>query len=225
MIKKMVNTEQIQQIISDLDLFSRIFIGQYDGLAARVTGKFIFSSSDNVKLTEKLLDLRKLIIDSKDLDHWGLNASLGIWGPETPMIAIKAYDIQQCLRFQLSYHRHPEGGITVNFDYPSIHGNWKNTQPKKYHKILREQNMPSRYPVRHWTCPVIMVFKDEDNAEMLIDDNEVMKIIEKAKKYMEMIDKRDMENLFLDVKKIQNPGIDDHKIINKCREIEMCFDM
>lgn len=60
-----------------------------------------------------------------DLAGLGLNGSHGIWNFEkNDPRAIDAYDLQQCIRHDDSWHRIPEGGITRNFDKPWIRGRY-----------------------------------------------------------------------------------------------------
>ena len=221
---KEVTFAEIDKMISDLDTFSRIFLGQYDEIFYKVRG-IPFFSTDDPYLLHALLEMRKTLIDNEDLRHWGLSASLGIWGSDTPEIAIKAYDIQQNLRFQLSYHLHPEGGITRNFDHPYTHGNWKisKQQMDDYHALLKEQNTPGyareTFPRRVWTCPVILKFMEGDQAKMLVDDPEVLEIIEKAKEFDTYMKDRDFMRLFLETKKIQNPEVEDEVVIKLAEDI------
>ena len=110
--------EEIDTIISNLDLFSRILIGQYDEIIEKISGIFIYHENEVPELTKALVCLRCELIP--ELKCYSLSGSLGIWNDVTPLIAKRAYDIQQVLRYQLSYHRNPEGGITVNFNIPYL---------------------------------------------------------------------------------------------------------
>lgn len=117
-----ITEKECYLIIRSLDLYSRIWIGQYD----RINDFSIYDTSDFVKKDSRVHILfqkvRNLMIPS--LVSWGdyTSCSLGIWSDETNIKAINAYDIQQRLRYEISWFKKPEGDISVFFDRPWIRG-------------------------------------------------------------------------------------------------------
>ena len=205
--------EEIDTIISNLDLFSRILIGQYDEIIEKISGIFIYHENEVPELTKALVCLRCELIP--ELKCYSLSGSLGIWNDVTPLIAKRAYDIQQVLRYQLSYHRNPEGGITVNFNTPYLHGEWGVSKElvNEYHSILIRNNYPAyregyviMYP---WTCPVILDnFNDEtQEVDLIIDADEAVEIIRLANEWKELIMEKDFFALFNQVKEYSHPDI------------------
>ena len=110
-------------IINSLDLYSRIWIGQYD----RIDDLGIYDNGNRWNMGAKshvlFQRIRDLMIPS--LAEYGdyTCCSLGIWSDKTDVKAINAYDIQQRLRYEVSWFRKPEGDISVFFDEPWIRGN------------------------------------------------------------------------------------------------------
>lgn len=100
--------DDVQNMIYALDLYSRLLIGQYDEIPFR-RGFAICYSQDNPDLLHNFLQLREVFIPSLPRK---MNTSLGIWSSETPIVAIRAYDIQQALRYQMAWYRHKHGEST-----------------------------------------------------------------------------------------------------------------
>jgi hypothetical protein len=48
----------------------------------------------------------------------GLGAYHGIFSPNTPDSSKILWDMIQCIRYKIAWHRNPEGGITVDFGSP-----------------------------------------------------------------------------------------------------------
>ncbi|SEF93777.1 hypothetical protein [Lachnospira multipara] len=120
------NEDEVTICTEALDFYSRIFIGQYDNIVSRL----IWKMNDSTTLLDKryvcehiLLAIRGIIMRDTDLDRYGFSASLGIWSDHTDIRAINSYDIQQVMRYNLAYAKHPEGGYTVDFKKPLINGN------------------------------------------------------------------------------------------------------
>lgn len=131
LITKEFSIEEVDHIISSLDLFSRILIGQYDEIIDYIdwnVGKSSWYYPNRHYLASYLFEVRNKFIPSLNNDS---RASLGIWQPETPKVAIKAYDIKQILRYQLAWHRNPKGDYTVNFDTPFIHGEYNSSYDER----------------------------------------------------------------------------------------------
>ena len=151
---------KLADMINTLDLYSRIMIGQYN----HITDVYIWSLPRGKRIDIKKLDeiqdllysIRHLFIPSLSDDS---RFSLGIWSPETPEKAIKAYDIQQVLRYQLAYYEYPEGGNTVNFYEPYINGDWEITSSEinRINKTIEKFGYrKNRHPTVIWNCPVVI---------------------------------------------------------------------
>lgn len=119
--------EEYYLIINSLDLYSRIWIGQYE----RIDDLCIYDIEDrwsrNSKRHNLFQQIRNILIPSLRGVGDYLSCSLGIWSDKTDIRAINAYDIQQRLRYEVSWFKNPEGGITVDFGDPLIMGNLGDT--------------------------------------------------------------------------------------------------
>lgn len=152
---------QLEKIINDLDLFSKIYMGQYNDLMFRITGCISYCN-DHPEIKDVLCDLRKAFIPNLERS---LYSSLGIWSVDTPLIAKRAFDIQQCLRYQLALHKsNGVTGSTVNFRVPFIHGKWNmSIEDVQHHgEIIANFGIYPHYEKDHfptyvWNCPVIII--------------------------------------------------------------------
>lgn len=125
-----LENEYISTAISSLDLYSRIFIGQYDHLNWEMRLNAIYEKDTWSEIEHKeevrktlLMELRNIILP--DLQKMGWNASYGIWNfYKNDPRAIDAYDLQQSIRYVDAWFRKPEGDITRNFDKPWIRGRY-----------------------------------------------------------------------------------------------------
>jgi len=113
-----VNKQQARVIMDALDLYQRILMGQFQ----EIDSLFISSTKttfwkDQIRrdtLNYHLGQARKQIYP--ELDY---SAYYGILDTtHTPDVARVAYDIRAQMDFTISWHLHPKGGITVNFDKP-----------------------------------------------------------------------------------------------------------
>ena len=118
---------QIQITINALDLYSRIWIGQYDHLSFE-SRFYVKSGADWARVDENehmrnalFLQIRSILLPKLNC---GLYGSYGIWSSETDDRAKDAYDMQQVIRYKQAYYRHPEGGNTVDFGEPMIEGRY-----------------------------------------------------------------------------------------------------
>lgn len=200
MKEKTLKIEDIYDINDALDLYSRILCGQYDELLY-FYGIRQGYSEEILQLKTYLISLRRICIPELTCD---LNGSLGIWNPKTPQNAIKAYDIRQILRYQIAYHNFPEGGITVNFNWPYIHGNWKLSEEDKtiICNTVQSFQYPDYYPLglhgKFWDCPLIITsFNDEKNIATLMRSRSIDIIINKALDFYKDIHEKNLEKAFL----------------------------
>ena len=212
--------DDVQDMIYALDLYSRLLIGQYDEIPFR-RGFAICYSQDNPDLLHNFLQLREVFIPCLPRR---MNTSLGIWSPETPIRAIRAYDIQQALRYQISWHNHKDGEQTYtrNFDVPVFRGKWglHADDWQAIHDVLikhgcypeyqSEDNM--RWP---WECPVYIREFYEDHVVIETSDTADC-IFKEAKRISEMIER----NWITDAFSVLYPDVDVSRFDVFTHEIE-----
>ena len=109
--------EQADILLMALDTYSRLKMGQFNA----VSDLFPARDFDRGKAAAALQAARQAVMP--ELDPRGYH---GIESREIPDRARIAFDVEQVLRHALSWHRHPEGGITVNFDKPY----WTSPDPR-----------------------------------------------------------------------------------------------
>ena len=121
-----IDCSHVSSLISALDLYSRIFMGQYSEIewCLRLNtvkqDKPLYELFDSEELRSILLKVREKAIP--DLKGCGFNISYGIWSEKNDIRSVEAFDLQQVIRHFDAWHRHPEGGSGRNFDKPWIHG-------------------------------------------------------------------------------------------------------
>ena len=128
--------------IRALDLCSRIWMGQYDHMS--FDRRFLVKPGSDWKRVDEnelfrnnyFLRIRAITLPECDP---GLHGSYGIWSPKTDIRAVDAYDMQQIIRYKLSYYRQPEGGDTVNFNEPVIEG--------RFPRVVCDVSGPQESPV------------------------------------------------------------------------------
>lgn len=175
--------DDVQDMIYALDLYSRLLMGQYDEIPFR-RGFAICYSQDNPDLLHNFLQLREVFIPCLPPR---MNTSLGIWSPETPIVAIRAYDIQQALRYQISWHNHKDGEQTYtrNFDVPVFRGKWglHATDWQSIHDVLIKHGCYPEYQPDDnmrwpWECPVYIrefyedyvIIESSEEADCILRD-------------------------------------------------------
>lgn len=117
----MIYTEDdMHRILNALDIYGRIFMGQYDSLRAKLR----FNNDEvyeNICNNEKLLEDLFMSIRHKllpEIDEYGFYGSYGIFSPAIDKRAAIAYNMQQVFRYTLAYYKHPNGGVSVDFKTP-----------------------------------------------------------------------------------------------------------
>lgn len=110
-------------VINALDLYSRIWIGQYERINDLSIYDIGYQWSRDSRIYALFQKMRNLLIPSLAGVGDYLSCSLGIWSDKTDIRAINAYDLQQRLRYEISWFKNPDGDITVNYDTPWIRGN------------------------------------------------------------------------------------------------------
>lgn len=190
---------ELHSIINSLDLYSRIMIGQYNHIVDEymwyLPKEKRINRNDLDYIEHLLYSIRSCFIPSLDSDP---RKSLGIWGYDTPEEAIRAYDIQQVLRYQLAWHEYPEGGYTANFYEPYIHGEWDMSLEDKNEikTILKKYNYKDyKNTNKFWNCPVIIVDFTDKLGKILMS-NQVLKVIEDALEIKQCISNKKMGDVF-----------------------------
>lgn len=109
-----ISEKQAKVIISALDLFSRIGIGQFERILdhPQYMNK-IFDDNTSYKICqEHLKRIKKL------LTGYPPHASYGIGHPKVHGDCTISYDLMQVIRHRLAWDNNPEGGIQVDFSKP-----------------------------------------------------------------------------------------------------------
>lgn len=214
--------KDIHRMIRELDTYSRLYMGQYEEIFRVREYSFMFQSG--TELRDICYKLRTVVIPK--LVGVSFNGSLGIWGPDTPMNAQRAYDIQQILRYQLAYHEKPGGGNTVNFNNPFIHGKWKiaDEDMKILDEIIEKYNYPDYRPrgfYQHaWQCPLIITHFKEDEAVVLRDAKTIDRFIEDAHQVYEYLDNHQIYDAFL----LLYPHMENNQLMKElCLDIEAIY--
>lgn len=192
--------DQLENVIRNLDLHSRIYMGQYDEILFRITGRIVFSSTD-MELHRQFVALRDVFIPY--LKGKSMNTSLGIWGDHTPRIAARSYDIQQCLRYQKAYHRTQGGPCgTVDARPPYIQGAWDMNIDaiRRYHEMLEQQGIYPDYKSGYmhmypWCCPVIISRFGTNNVDIEWSE-EVREIVRAAEQVAIFADEHKFVEIF-----------------------------
>ena len=109
-----ISEKQARVIISALDFFSRIGIGQLEEILRHPQyANIIFNNNATYKVCKELLDEPKRL-----LTNFPPNASYGIGNPEVHSDCTISYDLMQVIRHRLAWDNNPEGGIQVSFGKP-----------------------------------------------------------------------------------------------------------
>ena len=228
-----VNFKEIQDNIRYLDFYSRLLIGQYDRIP-EMMGCSICSADVYPHLRAALLELRQAFIP--DLTGMGIYASNGIWSSYSPDRAIKAYDLQQALRFQISWHTSAKSSFTSDYKTPFFHGDWKITEEEmKYcHDVLCEFRYPECQThcslTQKWSLPCITrSFNDEEKTVCLavrsdtLGDGkpEIIEMIDISQTVYENIQNEDLVAAFqvlypeVNVEKYKNLLLDTYNVIKE----------
>lgn len=206
----------ISQRIRELDLYNRIYMGQYDrifdfhGFRLCHLATYHDDAKDDISAA---LTVRRIVIP--ELGDWGFSASLGIWGPDIPEQATMSYDIQQSIRFQddvKSQHwRQRRASFYISPPrIPFFHCTWKwdlipwPDWSEHAHKVLQAQDVPgyrAGYMIlRPWLCPILIESFSGDEppykGEVLIGDSEVIRLLDVSAQCYQLVQAGDMVALF-----------------------------
>ena len=125
-----MDIRETRRLLDSLDIYSRIFIGQYDSIPNKrmmLLPVEKWQTYQNVKeeIMNTLMQIRHIVLP--ELDGYGVSGSWGIWNPKVNPKAVDAYDMKQVIRHAVAYYQHPEGGITCDFNEPMIRGRYPRT--------------------------------------------------------------------------------------------------
>lgn len=111
---------EMGMIISSLDFYMRMYIGQYREILYDLRWYRDCSYLDDLEdqLRIKFMQIRNILLPG--ITGYGWSGSYGIFNPDVDYRAGIAYDMMQVFRNKLAYFKHPEGGITVDFN-PLMH--------------------------------------------------------------------------------------------------------
>ena len=200
-----LSKENVAVAIRALDLYSRIFIGQYDHLNWDIR-----LNADEKKISWKEIEraeimrtfmfkkIRDIIIP--DLAHFELYASHGIWNFErNDPRAIDAYDLQQTIRFTDAWFRRPEGGIGVCFSKPWIRGRYPEVKVEitgtrgDYHMTI--DLLPEQFVILKEAAEVFLHAQCQEFEKMFAmftDDTNALELAREAEQY-NVVQKPDSE--------------------------------
>ena len=191
-----LSKENVAAAIRVLDLYSRIFIGQYDHLNWDIR-----LNADEKKISWKEIEraeimrtfmfkkIRDILIP--DLAHFDLYASHGIWNFDgNDPRAIDAYDMQQTIRFTDAWFRRPEGGIGVYFSKPWIRGRY----PEVKAEITGNRNdyqmtvmlLPEQFMILKEAAEVFLHAQCQEFEKMFAmftDDQKALELAKAAEQY------------------------------------------
>ena len=195
---------QVSTAIDALDLYSRIFIGQYDHLnwdirlnAEVKKNEWKEFEDAEIKRSFVFKKIRDIIIP--DLAHFELYASHGIWNDKNDPRAIDAYDMQQTIRFTDAWFRRPEGGIGVYFSKPWIRGRYPEvkveiTGTRSDYQMMIDL-LPEQFMILKEAAEVFLYAQCQEYEKMFAmftDDQKALELARDAEQY-NVVQKPDSE--------------------------------
>ena len=118
---------QIQTAIASLDIYFRIFLGQYDAIDLLYQW-----NSDPYKIQDDAAreDLRDDVFVqlrdelAPDISQMGLGGSRGIYNEQNDPRCMDAYNLMCSIRSEYAWYKHPAGGGAVDFRSPTKAGRY-----------------------------------------------------------------------------------------------------
>ena len=105
-LKVTLDENQLNTMLKALDFYARMGCGQFDEMVY-LEGTDI---SKRDEMDRHFVALKKIMLDLNPNTYTGIFASKDTYKT--------AYDIFKTCQHAYSWHKHPEGGMTVNFDKP-----------------------------------------------------------------------------------------------------------
>ena len=219
---RQITVTETEKLLVSLSLFFRLFLGQYGEIVTQYTD-CPYCSSDDAVLTDLLLEIRSVLMPDGDFGGNGLQFSLGVWNPKTAEIAEKAYDIYQCLRYQMLCYKNTDGQTDVRWAVPLVHHSWhvSGFLEEEYMRLIRQQAVT--YPKLAWECPVFLNF-EKDRMELWLDSDEVSCVLDKASWYYQQLHKGCLYDIFKDICQSQSFDIADNWLQDKGMELVRLMD-
>lgn len=214
MIEKRIQRKPLEKTLNSLDLYSRVFLGQYDEIYNYISFKLDFNKDSPSKFL--LRNIRGQLIPK--LEGCDFNTSLGIYNPETHERAKEAYDILQVLRYQLAQFDNPKDKSNIAAYYPSMSAYWSSMNISKqdrdtYKNLIKSWEYKDVFPKGYhqtWDCP--LVIKNIEKTYIVLKkqmeypigcqwivlkmDDEVLNVINKANEFADFIDKLEIVEAF-----------------------------
>lgn len=108
-----LNDEQRRVALSALNLYFRLYMGQYREFLYEIVPNEV----DRDDVRQKMADIHQLVYPELS----GLNASYGIRSEQTPEKARVACDIHDAIRSKAAWFQYPQGDkLNVSFDLPQL---------------------------------------------------------------------------------------------------------
>ena len=206
MIEKRIQRKTLEKTLNSLNLYSRVFLGQYDEIYNYISFRLDFNKDTTSKFL--LRNIRGQLIPK--LEACDFNTSLGIYNPETYVRAKEAYDILQVLRYQLAQFDNPKDKCDVSAYYPSMSAYWNSMNISKqdrdtYKNLIKSWEYKDVFPKGYhhaWDCPLVIVLKKQMEYPIgcqwivLKMDDEVLNVMNKANEFTEFIDKLEIVEAF-----------------------------
>lgn len=116
-MKIVYTEEEMNRILKALDIYSRIWMGQYDSLLTnlRFYGDYNKIDEHKEEIIVYLMRIRSKLLPAF---NYPFSASYGIFSEDIDNRAAIAYNMKQVFRYKLSYFKNPNGGIGVSFREP-----------------------------------------------------------------------------------------------------------
>lgn len=160
MIEKRIQRKPLEKTLNSLDLYSRVFLGQYDEIYNYISFKLDFNKDSPSEFL--LRNIRGQLIPK--LEGCDFNTSLGIYNPETHVRAKEAYDILQVLRYQLAQFDNPKDKFNVTAYYPSMSAYWSSMNISRqdretYKTLIKSWEYKDVFPKGYhqtWDCPLVI---------------------------------------------------------------------
>lgn len=113
-----LSMEEYRVLYDALDLYTRVWIGQYDHIDSDMRWKKECEELNvhRDEIVSKFISLRAILMP--EIINIGYYGSYGIYNAGRDYRAGVSYDILQGIRYKVSWFEHPEGGLQFDFNKP-----------------------------------------------------------------------------------------------------------
>ena len=117
-----LKTYYTRSAIESLDLYVRMYLGQFDAIKwlYQMNARKLLTGEEKENWNAILLHIRDILYP--ELSAFKLNASRGISNVMNKPEVLDAYNLKCVIRSRISWVHHPEGGWTANFYSPDKPG-------------------------------------------------------------------------------------------------------